>query len=302
MELVARPAPAVSLPVLVGGALTTVLTLMVSYWLSVRFGFNAMGLYGWYVLPIGAFLVGLLAGSGYGIVSWGTGFRIGRNTLWIVLALQILAYAGAQVAEYQALASTGMPLPAFGPYFDVITRDIRFEDDEGVVGQPLGAWGYGVRGLELLGFVGGALLIPTGIRSKPYCETCGRYMKTRQLGMLPASVKERRMWRKPDDEKAAYAADQETAFAQGQTVHDGLFALAGAGNAPAFADAVRLMKDSTKDAGKLPTRLVVHLSACPTCRLGMLSSQVMRVQGRHVSTSFLASAPVAPEVVRALDP
>ncbi|HEX8297633.1 MAG TPA: hypothetical protein VF594_00620 [Rubricoccaceae bacterium] len=301
METVVRPARVVSIPVVIGGVITTVLTLVLSYWLSVRFGFNAMGLYGWYILPFGALLVGLIAGSGYGIASWLTGFRIGKGTLWVILALQVLAYGLAQVAEYNALASTGMPLPAFVPYFDGVTRDIRFEDDNGVVGQPLGTLGYGVRLLELIGFVGGALLIPAGIRTKPYCETCGRYMKTRTLGALPASVKDRRMWRKADEEKAAYAAEQETALAQGEAVHNHLFELAEAGNAPAFADAATLLKAGTKEANTLPVRFVVQMSGCPTCRRGVLSSQVASGQGRNVSMSALAAVPVAPEVVRALD-
>lgn len=301
MELPARPAPAVRLPVLLGGLATTALTLVLSYWLSARFGFNAMGFYGWYILPIGALGVGLLAGSGYGIVSRLTGFRIQKRTLWIILGLQLVAYFAAQYVEYLVLRASSGAFPSFLPYFDEATRAFNFTDDDGRVGQPLGALGYGVRLLDIVGFVGGALMIPAGMRSSAYCDTCGRYMSSRGLGMLPASVRARRTWGKGAEDKAAYEAEQATAQGQGQAVHDHLFALAEAGNATDVAEAVHLMKAGTKDAGKLPTRLQVGLASCPTCRRGVMSSAVLNGHGRGQSTTALASVPVSPEVVRALD-
>ncbi len=300
MEPPARPAPAASAPVLLGGLATTALTLALTYGLSARYGFNAMGFYAWFVLPIGALVVGLLAGSGYGLASRLTGFRIQKRTLWIVVGLQVLAYVAAQYGEYLALRSGGGALPAFVPFFDGATRAIQFEAD-GRVGQPLGAWGYGVRLLEVLGFAGGALMISAGMRSAAYCEACGRYMSSRGLGTLPASVRARRTWGKGAEEKAALESEQATAQAQGQAVHDHLFALAEAGDAAAFAESVRLMKAGTSDAGKLPTRVQIHLAQCPTCRRGVLTSAVLRGQGRGQSTTALAAAPVAPAVVRALD-
>lgn len=301
MEPPVRQARTVSLPVLLGGLASTALTLALVYGLGEAYGFNAMGLYGYYVLPFGAFVVGLLAGSGYGIASKVTGFRIGRATLWVVLGLQVAAYALAKYLEYRMIAAQGGALPAFLPYLDEAARSIRFENDNGSVGQPLGALGYGVLLLELAGFAGGALLVPAALRSSPYCDACGRYMKTRAIGVLPAAVPERRMWRKADDEKAAYAAEQETARVQGMAVHDHLFGLARAGDGPAFAEASRLVAAGTKEAGKLPTRLPVSLASCPACRRGVLSSQVMTGAGNQTATTALDSADVSPALVRSLD-
>ncbi len=296
-----RTAPAVSLPVLLGGLATTALTLMLSYWLSDRFGFNAMGFYGWYIVPFGPIVVGMLAGSGYGLASKLTGFRVKNRTLVILAGLQMVAYFAAQYVEYLALRSAGGALPDFVPYFDMMTRAISFTTDTGRSGQPLGTLGYGVRLLDIIGFVGGALMIPAGMRSSAYCDDCGRYMSSRGLGTLPASVKARRTWGKGAEDKAAYEAEQATAQSQGRAVHDHLFALAEANNATDVAEAVHLMKAGTSDAGTLPTRLDVHLASCPTCRKGVLSSQTLTGQGRGQTTAPLASVPVSPDVVRALD-
>ena len=216
------------------------------------------------------------------------------------MGVLVLGYVAAQVAEYVVALSRGGALPAFGPYFDEATRAFHFDSDD-AVGQPLGAWGYGVRLLEVLGFVGGGIIVPAIFRAMPYCETCGRYMKTRALGILPASVPARRTFGKGAEAKAALAEEQATARAQGQAVHDHLFALAEAGTATAFAESVGLMAAGAKDASKLPTRVTVSLSACPSCRRGVLSSQVLSGHGRGMTTTALASAPVAPDLVRALD-
>ncbi len=78
--------------------LTTVATLVL---LSIvgRYEFNPMGFYV-NLIPFGALIVGLLAGSGYGIGSWLTGAKMGRGLLVIVALLQIVAYFAAQYVEF----------------------------------------------------------------------------------------------------------------------------------------------------------------------------------------------------------
>lgn len=298
----APPARTVSLPVVAAGLATTAVTIVGAYWLNVQHGVNVMGWYANYVLPVGALLVGLLAGSGYGLASWLTGFKISRGTLVAVVSLQTLAYAVAQYLEYRVVASYGGALPTFLPYFDAVTRSIAFEGENGTAGQPLGLWGYGIRLLELVGFVGGGLLVPAGLRSKAYCADCQRYMKTRALATLPASVPAARTWGKGAEAKAAQAAEQETAYAQGMEAHDRVLTLATAGEPAAFATAIGHVSDGTKAAGKLPTRIPLSLASCPQCRRGIVSSQVLSGHGNGQSVVALASVDVTPETVRALDP
>ena len=68
--------------VLIAGVTTTVLALLGVWWLDNNTtDFHVMGWYGNYVIPAGALLVGMAAGSGYGIASYLTGFRIRRGLL-----------------------------------------------------------------------------------------------------------------------------------------------------------------------------------------------------------------------------
>src|SRR5438270_12352272 len=83
------------------GITTSVLALAGVYWLDKNAtDFHIMGWYANYVIPAGALLVGLVAGSGYGIASWVTGVRISRRLLWTVVLLQTWAYVGAEYVEY----------------------------------------------------------------------------------------------------------------------------------------------------------------------------------------------------------
>src|SRR5438270_4523354 len=89
--------------VLVAGIVTTVLALLGVWWLDNNTkDVHIMGWYGDYVIPAGAMIVGFAAGSGYGIASYLTGFRIRRGLLLAVLALQLAGYAGAQYLEFRS--------------------------------------------------------------------------------------------------------------------------------------------------------------------------------------------------------
>src|SRR5436190_21323339 len=99
------PTPSFGVPyliVLLGGFITSALTLAGIYWLNRNSpDFHIMGWYANYVIPAGAIIVGLVAGSGYGIASWLTGVRISRGLLWTVVLLQTAAYVGAEYVEYR---------------------------------------------------------------------------------------------------------------------------------------------------------------------------------------------------------
>src|SRR5438477_13077316 len=68
-----------------------------------------------------------------------------------------------------------------------MTRSFRFES-HGTPGEPLGVWGYGVRALALLGFVGGGLAGPILLKAKPYCEACRSYKRTTEVARIPAAA------------------------------------------------------------------------------------------------------------------
>src|SRR5882724_1379964 len=90
--------------VLFYGLASTALALFGVYLLDrTTTDFHIMGWYANYVLPIGAFIVGIVASSGYGLASWFSGIKITRGLLWLVLGLQLIVYFGVQYIEFASL-------------------------------------------------------------------------------------------------------------------------------------------------------------------------------------------------------
>ncbi len=289
--------------VLICGLLTSGLALFGVYALDRSSAdFQIMGWYANYVLPVGAVIVGAVAASGYGLASWLTGIKITRGLLWTVLILQVACYFGAQYIQFAGLNlvhQDGKPLTFF-EYYDFAARMFAWKQRDGGMGQPLGAWGYFFRGLEVLGFAGGGVLVPFLLRKTPYCDSCRRYMRTRSLGFLAASVPARKVKKSDTAGLAAYQAEQEQAFATGKAAWEKLQQLAGAGKSSEFQTALDGDKIGPKQAMKLPQRLSLHLITCRRCMAGVLLARNVTGQGNQVKQTEFGRAGLHPEFVRSM--
>lgn len=295
----AAPRASISVPVLAGGLLTTAIALAGVWWLAHNAAdFNVMNFYAWFIVPVGPLIVGLVAGSGYGLVARLAGARVGGGTLAAVVVLQLAAYVVAQYIDYQefaALYSSGAP--SFVEYLDESTRAISFSSSRGSGGAtgPLGLLGYGIRLLEVVGFVGGAFLILSGVRGTAYCDACGRYMSTDEIGLIPAAAVGKAGVFSGAEKKAALAEASEEARTQGLAAHDALFALAEAGKGQAFGDGIRALRDGPAVA---PAIINLSLTSCKECRQGTLTSEMAIQKGRDTHTEAMRSLEVSSAFVK----
>ena len=116
-------------------------------------------------LPTGAFGLGMLAGSGYGVAGWFlTRLRFTPSMLKAVVVSMVIAYFGTAVIEYVHNAPDSM---GFFEYFDRSTQESGFvsaDDDGPLTPKPFGAEGYNYRFLELVGLtlggMGGLFIVP----------------------------------------------------------------------------------------------------------------------------------------------
>lgn len=297
--------PLLDVLVVAAGAISTIGSLVGVFWIGqVDPDFQIMGWYGLFVIPVGAILVGMASGSGYGFASWWTGRKVGGGLLVAVAVLLTGAYAAAQWLEFASISAayeTGEPVGFFA-YYDLATRSMEFtigRSGSSTTGA-LGVWGYAFRALELLGFLGGGLGVPIALRSKPYCEPCSTYMRTRTLGSIPASVIARKV-RKNDTEAQAKLADDM------QAAHDGGIAAAqDVLQAAAREDSGRIREildrhaSEQKAIGKLPVRLRMQLSACPRCFDGLLACDLLTGQGSEQKVERVAAVPSGPNLSRML--
>jgi hypothetical protein len=284
--------------VLIGGLITTALALLGVFLLDKNSAINVMGWYLDYVLPGGALLVGIAAGSGYGIVSWITGVKIRRGLLLTILGLQIAAYFSAQYIEFKRLGdlydrSTGQAIN-FPQYFHLTTINFSWKGKDGAPGEPLGMAGYFFKALEIAGFVAGGLIVPGVLFKKPYCELCQMYMRYRSLALFPASVPARKV--KDPAAKAAYEQEQRDARQLADQAYDGVKQSALAGDAAAFRGWIATA--SGKSASKLPSRLSIALVHCRNCHSGYLKASLISGKGKQIKVVELDKAELPPASVQ----
>ncbi len=292
------------LPVIISGLASTALTLLGVYALDTSAAdFNIMGWYANYVIPVGAIIVGLAAASGYGLASWFSGVKITRHLLWMVLVLQLAAYFGAQYIEFKNLhlvhRATGEPV-GFFEYYDMAARSFAWKQSDGSMGEPMGAWGYFFRGLEVLGFAAGGLIVPLLLRKAPYCPECQLYMKTRQLALVPASVPVRKVKKSDLAGTAAYQAEQQQAFDGGKQTVAALQQFAAGNNPAEFQKRVGELLSGKKQAARLPQRLNLQLVHCKRCFSGRLVAQLWVGQGKQMKRTEFARADLNPEFIRSV--
>jgi hypothetical protein len=293
-----------SLPVLLGGVGTTVATLFGVWWLDAHSSdWHIMGWYANYVLPVGAILVGLACGSGYGLASWITGLKIQHRLLAAVLLLQLGAYGAAEWLEFRAtgladqvIAETGQRI-TFPLYFHAKTMSFHW-DNHGRPGDPLGGWGYLFVGLAMAGFVAGGVLAPALLRRLPYCERCARYMRRRQLGVFPASVPFRRVSKKDPAATAAYAEEQQCAADQNSERLRRIADLCARHDGAAVRELATCEPRQSRAAMKLPLRMALSLVHCASCADAHLQPVMWTGQGKGMRSTKLEKIPAGPEIAK----
>lgn len=297
--------------VLLCGIITSVLALAGVYWLNKNAtDFHIMGWYADYVIPAGAIIVGLIAGSGYGIASWVTGVRISQWLLWAVVLLQTGAYVGAEYVEYRDVLNEFQQrgriqvqpgnFPSFTEYYDLKARNFAWKNKHGNgAGDPLGGWGYFFVLLGAAGFILGGLIAPAILFATPYCDGCQRYMTRKVLGVLPAAVPVRKISKKDAVAQASYALEQEEAAARADLAVARLREAIATGNAAAFRlelSAAGIVKQNNK----LSRKVDVSLTWCRNCDGGRIALTLVSGLGEQMTQHVLEEAHVPPEFVQSI--
>ena len=277
--------------VLLAGGVTTLVALAGVYALA-RTGTNIMGWYANYVIPIGALVVGLVAASGYGVAAWMSGLKMNTRLMWSVVGQLALSYLIAQYEQFRSFVPETSDL-GFWAWFDESTRAFAWERRGGVGGQPLGVLGYGLRALEVVGFVGGGVLVPLGLRSKPYCDPCRSYKRTRRIAALAAGVQQRTFGR-------VNAAANDEEHGRGMENLTALFGAAASGERARFEEELLHRSTGSRAAGKLTGHIRVSLVRCPRCSDGGLEAALVTGQGNNIRVTRIGAQPLDKERVKDL--
>lgn len=195
-----------------------------------------------FVLPAGAFFVGMVASAGFIAGMRLSGRKPGAVIVWSTVASLAVAYFVAEYLEYRRLNPDALAHPSFTfwRYFDASTRALYIPTVRG--GDGLGLFGYVFRVIDLAGFVaGGAAGFIGSTFNRDYCAVCRGARRERWLALL-----------EDDGERAAFSA----------ACRDWL-------KLPAWL--ASRQRPTRKTLQKLEgDRFLARLVFCPDCHAGML--------------------------------
>ena len=164
--------------------------------------------------------------------------------------------------------------------------------------DALGGWGYFFRLLEIAGFAFGGMIAPLILRAKPYCEACQIYMRTKNLGLLPAGIKPQKIKKKDAEGQARFKEEHEAAWEKGMLSLEELRRAATEGKTSRFNEILEAHQLNQKEIGKLTTRISVSLSACPSCHAGQLNAVQLSGQGDKIVREDQGATEVNPGLAR----
>jgi hypothetical protein len=256
------------------GWISTAITLALVYLLNVFANINPVGWF-YYSIPVGAFCVGIAAGSGYGLGAKWLGVKINKWLAWTILAMSLFAYFAADYTEFRAIgpledSTTHQPI-GYWDYFHAKAMNWRLHHTLDLThhGVPLGALGYFFVIAGILGFAGASLLVPWWISSDPYCPTCERFLRNRLLALWPADLQV------PGTQGGAPAYE---------TAQERLYRLVNAARTDdmtTFADLSRQTPAARQKASSQLRRFCCNLWQCPDCSAGYLQGVWLSGRGRY---------------------
>lgn len=153
--------------------------------------------------------------------------------------------------------------------------------------REFGVWGYGVRAMELTGFLVGGLLAPLALIGAPMCSKCSLYKRVKPLGMTPFAS---------EGEAVSGTPPMEAARKQIENLRD----LAEAGDSAGFRTALDSVKARQDESPSARQRFALELLYCRDCAEGNLQIVHLSGRGRSAARMILPEAAVAltPDFVR----
>lgn len=266
------------------GLVTSAIALTVVYYCLLA-GFDPMHWYLWFIVPVGALLVGLVAGSGYTFGSLWTQYRPSASFVGLIFVFQLFIYFAAQYLSFdQAVRQAGgvASFQLFLEWYQITIESLEMAFGRNQNAVAMGKWGYLYELLRIIGFAGGSL-IPLAWTTGPYCESCGRYMKKRATRFLPSAAVPRKIKKKDTEAQAALDEEHRLAAEAAQAKVQALT------ETIASEDHDRVMTllgeiGDYKQTPKVPAHVQSILHRCETCDNYHVALKMLIQNGDNVQT------------------
>jgi len=163
------------------GIATSLLTAILLALIEVFTGFALYSLTFWFVVPVGAFLAGFGAASGYYLGAILFQQKPAGGVLFNMVAASVSTFVLVYYIPYSMLVVDGVRVKDVISFWDYLDFAITHTSLSLVRGKAstgeLGSLGYVHAGLQLIGFSLGGVGVFGWLSQKPYCKKCSRYLK-----------------------------------------------------------------------------------------------------------------------------
>lgn len=245
------------------GITTSLLTGVTLGLIEVYSGYAIYSWMYWFVIPVGAFLAGFGAASGY----YAGAMLFHQKPVGGVLFNMIAAAAGAflivHYIPYFMFEVDGIRVKdviSFWQYLDIYIRNtsLSFVRGGASTGELGSFWGYVFAGLQLLGFSVGGIAVFGWLSQNPYCDNCSSYLKK--------------------------TGTQERYTSDGEILIEQIKNLASLLDVQKWNEALRYHAEKmgvyyTGGSHKLRSRIITRV--CPICRMNHLEFIVSTLEGSN---------------------
>jgi hypothetical protein len=143
-------------------------------------GFALYSLILFFIVPVGAFIAGIAAASGYYFGSTLFHQKPAGGVAINMVLVTIGAYLLAHYIPYESLVVEGVSIKeriSFLQYLDLSIRHTTLSIKGHSTGELGSVFGYIYASIQVLGFAFGGLCVFACLLGMPYCERCARYLK-----------------------------------------------------------------------------------------------------------------------------
>jgi len=162
------------------GLFTAIVVALADVMIARTTSFDLFTYMAWFVVPVGAGIVGLAAASGY----YFGALYLHKMPRWPLLFQMVLNAAIAQLliyyVGYATLAIDGIKaseLVSFGEYLKILLTTAHYVSRHGVDVGEVGSLGYWIAADQLVGFLIGGVVIFVLLIAKPVCGACRQYLR-----------------------------------------------------------------------------------------------------------------------------
>ncbi|MFI5342722.1 MAG: hypothetical protein ACHQUC_00705 [Chlamydiales bacterium] len=170
------------------GAVTSLLTALILYWIESRWNISFYSLMVWFVIPAGAGISGFAAASGYYF-----GARLFNHKPRITILLNMIVvsfgtYLLIQYLDYSFLETEGKSIAhylSFWEYLDISMTNSSVQIRAGRGGIKIGSaielksFGYVYVLLQVIGFALGSFVLYLYLSTRLYCKECLCYFSSK---------------------------------------------------------------------------------------------------------------------------